>query len=67
MMVKFCNLDDVNSPTRIAMVQGPPEQVQRATQMIDEIVEQVMLAFSLCVFMRNWKIYVSVTSSLNAG
>ncbi len=42
-MVKFCSVDEVNSPTRIAMVQGPPEQVQRATQMINEIVEQVMV------------------------
>lgn len=39
------SLDDVNSPTRIAMVQGPPDQVQRASQMITEIVEQVMCAF----------------------
>lgn len=31
-------------PTRVAMVQGTPDQVQRATQMINEIVEQV------CVF-----------------
>jgi hypothetical protein len=28
------------------MVQGPPEQVQRATQLINEIVEQVM--FFVC-------------------
>ena len=36
----FCP-DDINSPTRMATIQGPPEQVQRASQMIREIVEQV--------------------------
>ncbi|XP_028407680.1 far upstream element-binding protein 3-like [Dendronephthya gigantea] len=32
--------DDASSPTRVATIQGPPEQVQRASQMINEIVEQ---------------------------
>ena len=56
------------------MVQGPPEQVQRATQLINEIVEQVMLTGCFCQnytklensleqnLVHNWKIYVSVTS-----
>ena len=41
--------DNSNAPERMASVQGTPEQIQKVTDMIQEIIQQVIMISTVCL------------------